>query len=320
MCDPVSLTVAAVGIGSAAYSNQQSKKATAAAQSAAEQQALAQRDAEAQRAAQERAFQEEQARLAREAEAQRVADEQAFRDKTLAEQRAWEEEQRVARERAAAESRALQESMAAEQRAAFAAQQAAAAAEANRVREAEMRRQTNISEGQGIISDLFSQFNDDFYGQRQKAYTDYATPQLDRQYRDAMQSLVRSLARGGNLNSSVRAQSMADLQRQYDEGVATIANNASGYANNSRSAIETARANLLSQNAALADPGTVRGLATTQVGSLSASQPMTPLASLISALSRTSTDAAGVNKKGGQTQGVGLLSNSLTTDTGTVVA
>lgn len=320
MCDPVSLTIAAVGVGTAAYSNQQAKKAADSAQAEATRQAELNRAAEARRAAEEQAFQAEQARVAREAEAQRVAEERAFQQSTLEQQRAAAAEALRLQQEQAGAQRAMQERMMAEQRAAFEAQQAAVAAEAERVRQAEIRRQNNISEGQGIISELFSQFGDNFYGQRQQAYTDFATPQLDRQYRDAMQSLVRSLARGGNLNSSVRAQSMADLQRQYDEGKATIANNALGYANNARSAIETARANLLSQNAALADPGTVRGLAQTQVGSLTAQQPMTPLASLISALTRNSGDAVGVNKKGSATQGVGLLSNSLTTNTGTVVA
>ena len=59
MCDPVSATVAAVGIGGAAYSNRQAKKAQSEAQAAAEEQARLQREAEAQRAAQEMAWREE---------------------------------------------------------------------------------------------------------------------------------------------------------------------------------------------------------------------------------------------------------------------
>lgn len=318
MCDPVSATIAAVGVGSAAYANNRANKAASEARTAASQQAEAQRQYEAQRAAEERAFQEQQAQAAREAEARRVAEEQAFRNQQVAAQNAWANEQRAAMERTAAENRAMQERMAQEQRNAFAAQQAAQQAEAERVRQAEIRRQNNISEGQNVISSLFGQFNDQFYADRQKAYTDYATPQLDRQYQDALQSLVRSLARGGNLNSSVRAQTMADLQRQRDEGMATIANNAIGYVNNARGAIESARANLLSQNASLADPGTVRGLAEAQVGSLSQAQPFTPLATLISALTRGGAEA-GVNSRTAPTRGVGLLSNSLTTETGTVV-
>lgn len=72
--------------------------------------------------------------------------------------------------------------------------------------------------------------------------------------------MARAIAQpvhSGNLNSSLRGQSMADLQRQYGEGLAYIANNAATYAQQARAAIEAARSNLVAQNASLADPGQV---------------------------------------------------------------
>jgi hypothetical protein len=199
----------------------------------------------------------------------------------------------------------------------FAAQQA----EAQRIREAEERRQANIAEGQNIISSAFGQFDDGFYGNRSQSYIDYATPQLDQQYNDAMQSLVRSLARGGNLNSSLRAQSMADLQRQRDQGMLTISDQANRFANDSRSAIEASRSNLISQNANLADPGTIRALTDSQVSSLSAGQNYSPLQTLISALSRSSGSSPGglPATKSKQAAGVDLFASAPTVATGTSI-
>lgn len=238
-----------------------------------------------------------------------------------------EEMNRIAdRERLAQEGQIAAQSLAA-QRAAqaqamrqFNEQQAAMRRAQEEAKQAEIRRQQNIQQGQGLITDMFGQFNDDFYNQRRQSYVDYAKPQLDSQYQDSMNDLVRSLARSGNLNSSTRGNAMSDLQRQYQEGLSTLSGQGSQYANSARSSIEAARSGLLQQNATLADPGTVRGIAQSQVASLSSAPTYSPIGSLISALTLNSGDTAGVNKKAApQTGGVGLISNSLTTGSGRTV-
>ena len=297
MCDPVSATVAAVGVGGAAYSNKQAKKAQSKVQAAAE----------------------EQARLQREAEAQRAAQEMAWREQQAAAQRAFEEQQRRAQEEMVRQQMEMQRRMQEEQQRAYQEMVALQEAQAEAARQAEIRRQQAIQQGQSAINEVFGQFNDDFYQQRQQAYQEYARPQLERQYQDAMAQLVRNLSRSGNLSSSLRGQSMADLQRQYDEGLATIANNAATYAQQARAAIEAARSNLVAQNASLADPGQVRSLAEAQARSLGQAQPFTPLGSLISAIARGAAEPVGVNKKAAAGAGVGLLSNNLASNTVTVV-
>jgi hypothetical protein len=299
MCDPVSATIAATAIGATAYSSNQQKKATNAAINNANQQADLNRQAEAARAEQERNFQTEQSQTAQNAADERFRQEQ--------------EQARLNRE--------LQERIAAEQRAAEDARRQAAEAEAERVRQAELRRQQNIAEGQGIISELFGQFNDDFYNQRSQSYVDYARPQLDQQYNQAMQGLVRSLARTGNLNSSVRGQSMADLRDQYNRGLFSITDQGNRYANDARSSIEMARGNLLSQNATLADPGTVRSLAQSQASSLSGSPSFTPLQSLINALTRNSQMDSSVpgTAERKPTAGVNLFASAPSVATGSSV-
>lgn len=297
MCDPVSATIAATGVGGAAYSKKQAKKAQSKAQAAAA----------------------EQARLQREAEAQRAAQEMAWREQQAAAQRAFEEQQRRAQEEMVRQQMEMQRRMQGEQQRAYQEMVARQEAQAAAAREAEQRRQQAIQQGQSAINEVFGQFNDDFYQRRQQAYQEYARPQLERQYQDAMAQLVRSLSRSGNLNSSLRGQSMADLQQQYDEGLAYIANNAATYAQQARAAIEAARSNLVAQNASLADPGQARSLAQAQASSLRQAQPFTPLGSLISAIASGAAEPVGVNKKAAAGAGVGLLSNNLTVNTGTVV-
>jgi hypothetical protein len=238
----------------------------------------------------------------------------AGRQQKKAAEYAADQQRQVANEQLAAQEREQ-----AEQRRQFEEQKRMQEEEAARVREAEVRRQQNISQGQSIIDQMFGQFNDGFYQQRQQAYMDYAKPELERQYQDAMNGLVRSLSRSGNLSSSLRGQTMASLQDQYQRGLSSIANNASGYANQARSSIEGARGNLVSQNASLADPGTIRAIAESQAASLGAAQPFMPVGSLISALTRNAGQAAGVNKNAQNQGGIGLLSNSLTTNSGNIV-
>jgi hypothetical protein len=246
---------------------------------------------------------EKQSNLNREAEANRATEERAYQDRQTAQTRALEAE------RYGEQSR-IQSSM-----------QAAAAQEAARIQEAEVRRQQNVAEGQGIISDMFGQFNDQFYSDRSKSYVDYAKPQLDTQYQQAMQALVRSLSRSGNLNSSVRGQSMADMQQQYDKGMLSIADQGNQYSNQARSAIEQSRNSLLGQNAQLADPGTIRAMASSSVGGLRASPAYSPLQTLITALSGSAATATPTGASAGaeDKSGVNLFGSAAGTATGTSV-
>lgn len=256
-------------------------------------------EAAAKRVAKENAT---QAELTRQAEAQNAADLRASQEAQANQTRQLEQERINQQQRIADEQRA------------------AAEAEAARIREAEVRRQQNIAEGQNIISQMFGQFDDNFYNNRSQSYIDYAKPQLDTQYQEAMQNLVRSLSRSGNLNSSVRGKAMADMQTQYDKGMLSITDQGKQYANNAKTAIEQARGGLLAQNAQLADPGQVRDLATSQVAGLSTLPTYSPLSTLIQALTSSSTPTTNVAAKGQGTAGVDLFNSAPDSLTGTVVS
>lgn len=193
---------------------------------------------------------------------------------------------------------------------------AEAQAEAERVRQAEDRRQQNITAGQGEISSLFGQFNDDFYNNRSKSYMDFAMPTLDRQYQDQVRALTANLARTGNLSSSLRGDMMGQLQRQYDAGKLSLSDTANNFANDARANVAKSRAGLMESNARLADPGTVRSMADAQASGLQINPQFQSLSQMISDLSsgvqtsgarRASTSGGGVNLFSGGSGGTGRL-------------
>ena len=279
MCDPISATIATAAVIGGGVAVRNSNMQATAARDAAEEQGFANRAAEQQRAADERAFQQEQANQTRALEQERINQTQSMYDQ----------------------------------------QRAIAEAEAARVREAENRRQANIAEGNNAINEVFGQFNNDFYNNRAKSYVDYATPQLDQQYKTTMQGLVRSLARGGNLNSSVRGSAMSDVQSQYDKGLLSIQDQANQYSNQARNAIESARGNLVAQNAQLADSGAIRSLASSQAQGFTTAPSYTPLQTLISALTKGTGDGQNAYTKKDKPLGVDLFNSAPATETGNVV-
>lgn len=286
---------AAIGAG-AGYASDQASKAAKSAQAQADEQFNLQMAAEQQRVAEERAAAERM-----------LGETRSFQDQQLDLQRQMQSQA----ERAAADQMRMQQE-------AFAAQQAAAEAEAARIREAEQRRQNNILQGQQEISSIFGQFNDDFYNNRAKSYTDYALPQLDTQYQDAMRNLTASLARSGNLNSSLRGETFAKAQREYDQQKLALADRGQQYANDARSAIERARSELFATNASLADPGAIRSLAEQRAQASSAQTGFSPLGSLLTDLAETvGTTSKPVASKAAQ--GVGLFGGPISSGAGRLV-
>lgn len=145
----------------------------------------------------------------------------------------------------------------------------------------EAARQARIREGAQSINSLFDQqFTDDFYSGIETAYTDYASPQLDRQFEDAKKQLAFALDRAGLGQSSVAAQRSADLNTQLGEGQLQIADQARQYSARSRSDIEAARSGLLSQNTATADPAAAALAAQSRAAALNTRPAFSPLAQL----------------------------------------
>lgn len=138
-------------------------------------------------------------------------------------------------------------------------------------RQAEMQRQTYVRDGTNAINQMFdTQFNDDFYKGRSKAYLDYAKPQVDDQYADARKQLTFALDRSGMLDSTGRTQKEAELRKQYDNANRTVSDKALDYENTARNNVESSRSNLISMLTSTGDQRGAINAATGRAAALTA--------------------------------------------------
>lgn len=123
-------------------------------------------------------------------------------------------------------------------------------------------------------------FNDDFFSGRRQAYIDYASPQLEEQYGDAQKQLTYALTRSGNLDSSMRADKSAELQKMYDLNKQKIADDALSYETQARNAVEDARSNLIATLNATGDAQGAANAALARSQALSQAPAYNPLSQL----------------------------------------
>lgn len=186
-------------------------------------------------------------------------------------------------------------------------QKAASAAEAERQRKLEEERQGRITEGRTAIDKNFSQFDDNFYNNRSQAYVDYATPELDTQYKDSMRKLVAALARSGNMQSSIRAEKMSALDEDYAKRKLDIQNTGKDYANQARSAVDQSRANLITQNLNLADPNAISANALANANSLAQMPVFSPLGTMLADVTSGLASQADLERRGLSQYNTGLF-------------
>lgn len=147
----------------------------------------------------------------------------------------------------------------------------------------EQNRQNNIRSGTANINQTFdSQFNDDFYTKRRQSFLDYANPQLEDQYADTRKQLTYWLDGRGLLDSSIRADKEAELQKKYDLNRRSIADQALDFENTTRNNVSEARAGLVRDLTATGDASGAQQAAVNRATALSASPTFSPLASLFS--------------------------------------
>jgi hypothetical protein len=144
----------------------------------------------------------------------------------------------------------------------------------------EEARQRRLKEGTARIDTEFSKFDDNFYNSRKQAYTKFAMPQVNDQYRQTGNQLAYSLARSGLGQSSESARQGAVLQRDNAMARQQIADAATGEAQKARQAIEDSRYNLVNQLQATSDPQMAAANAMRQANSLSMQTGFSPIANL----------------------------------------
>lgn len=130
-------------------------------------------------------------------------------------------------------------------------------------------------------------FNDDFYNAREKAYLDYANPQLEDQYSKAQKELAFALDRAGTLNSSIRAQKEAELTQAYDTNKRSVADQALSYKTTAKNNVENARSDLIAMLNSTGDAQGATNSAMARASTLSAPDTYSPLADLFSTFTNT---------------------------------
>ena len=180
---------------------------------------------------------------------------------------------------------------------------------ADEARAREEARRRRVNQGLERINRTFDKtFTDDFFDQREQAFLDFATPQLQQQYDDALEELTFALARAGKLNSSTQAERFADLQRDFDLQKTNVADQALEQASNLRSSVEQARSALVSQNNALGDVAAITNLANSQARAIQNEKPaFSPLGALFQNVSAGIATQADAERRGRATFNTGLF-------------
>lgn len=149
-----------------------------------------------------------------------------------------------------------------------------------RQRAEEEARQGRITEGKSAIDSAMAGYDDDFYAGQSQNYIDYATPQIEDQYTDAMGGLIRALSRSGMSQSSVAAKRKADLQEKLNNAQVDAARQGEAFANDTRSALAGVKNNLIAQNQSLADPTLIASMAANQSNAASQLPSYNPVAQI----------------------------------------
>jgi hypothetical protein len=144
----------------------------------------------------------------------------------------------------------------------------------------EMARQARIKQGIGNVNERFEKFDKGFFDSRGQAYRNFATPQVNDQYKQVGDQLAFSLARTGLDQSSESARQQGVLMRDNALARQTLAEGATTEATKARQAVEDQRNSLISQVNMTADPEMAAQNALRSAGILEQQQAFNPVANL----------------------------------------
>ncbi len=129
----------------------------------------------------------------------------------------------------------------------------------------EEARQGRIKQGKENIDAAFAGYDDAFYDQTAADYRNFAAPQITEQYENALMGLRQALARSGQLQGTERIRRENKLKRDLAAAEVAAARRGEAIAGDMRSNLANVKANLLSQNASLADPTLIAQTAANQI-------------------------------------------------------
>jgi hypothetical protein len=153
--------------------------------------------------------------------------------------------------------------------------------EAEAARRDEAARQARVRDGTKRIGDIFdSNFSPEYFDRQASSYIDYARPQLGEQRDDATKELTFSLARGGKLESSTRADLGAELEKRFALEDQKIRDDALTYKKNAMTGVEDARSGLVATLNATGDAEGAANSAIARATALSQPTAFSPIANV----------------------------------------
>ena len=145
--------------------------------------------------------------------------------------------------------------------------------------EQQAREQQILASQQGIDR-VFQGFNPSFYQDREKAYLDYALPQLSQQFQNTQQNLVFDLANRGLLKSGAAANLAGSLNQELAKKQRQVGDQAVNESNALRQNIEQQRAQLYAQAQGGLAPSLSYSQALQAAGSFKTPSPFEPIGGL----------------------------------------
>tara|TARA_R100000808_G_scaffold2768_2_gene10423 strand:- start:6637 stop:7233 length:597 start_codon:yes stop_codon:yes gene_type:complete len=144
-------------------------------------------------------------------------------------------------------------------------------------RAAEEARAQRVRDSRGAVDTVFDTYDDDFYNKRRQSYLDYANPQVQQDYEDAMGELMGALASSGRTKSSLAAKRKAKGQELMDRAQADVNMKAEGHVGDLKSALAQTKQNMYDQASTLADVDATTNLAIGQFQAASKPPVYNPL-------------------------------------------
>ncbi len=132
----------------------------------------------------------------------------------------------------------------------------------------------------------FEGFQPSFYKEREKAYTDYAMPELASQYRNNRDAILYGLANRGLLGGSVQSRASSDLERTSGKARQSITDSAIAQAQELKRSVEQARQDAIRQLYTASKPSEAISSAISTAGGFRTPSSFAPIGDLFTNLLR----------------------------------
>lgn len=185
-------------------------------------------------------------------------------------------------------------------------------------RQQEEARQAKITQGKSSIDQAFSQFDDPFYQNISKSYTDYYEPQVQDQYKQALDKLTYNLGRQGVLQSTTANDQFSKLEDKLKQTETDIGSKATDTASQQKANVQAQLNDLYSLNTSSADPSLVSSRAAAASTGLRTVPSFSPIGDIFAGLINQGANGVAAQQNGYPGLGLPFIKQpTYVSDTGT---